>query len=509
MNKKPYFISTSIPYVNAQPHVGHSLEYIETDAVARYKRLLGSDVFFLSGADENSLKNVQAAEKAGKDVQTFVDEHSRYFSAFKDSLNISFDDFIKTTEKRHKDGAQKLWGKFDKKDIEKKAYKGLYCVGCEAFFKEEELIDGKCPDHKKEPEVIEEENWFFKLSNYQKQLKELVEKDIIKITPEFRKNEWLAFIDRGLEDFSISRSKERAHGWGVEVPEDDEQIMYVWVDALSNYTNALDFSGDETLYKEYWVQGEEREVVHVIGKGIAKFHVLYWPAMLLSAGMPLPTEIFVHGYMTIEGEKMSKSLGNVINPAELVETYGKDAVRYYFLGAVSSTKDGDFSKDRFEEFYTAHLVNGIGNLTSRVLTMLEKYSEGVVPTISADCFHTDKIYASYIHAFENYAFEGAIKSINELVRAIDTKISEERPWEKAKNGEDISELLYQLVEGLRHIALLLIPVIPDTAQKIFAQLGYSEEEIKSFLFDKEKEWGVLEQGTDVKRDNILFARLTS
>ena len=504
--KNKYYISTAIPYINGKPHIGHALEYIQTDAIARYQRLVGKDVFFLSGTDENSLKNVQASEKAGKGVQEFVDEYYKEFYNFKNILNISFDGFIRTTEDRHMKGAQKLWNNFKKEDLEKRKYKGLYCVGCEAFYKEEELEDGKCLEHKTAPEVIEEENWFFKLSNYQEKLKELVEKNIINITPEFRKNEWLAFIDRGLEDFSISRSSERAHNWGVPVPGDESQIMYVWVDALSNYITGLNFgSTDENLFTKYWEQNdqENREVVHVIGKGIGKFHVLYWPAMLISAGLDLPTTEFIHGYLTTEGEKMSKSLGNVVNPEDVVTKYGTDAVRYYLLGAVSSTKDGDFSVARFENFYTAHLVNGIGNLTSRILTMIEKYQENKVPAVVVDIFETEKFWLDYESAFAKFDFEEVVKNINSLVSKIDLKISEEKPWEKVKTCEDISVLLYQLVEGLRHLALSLVPIIPGTAEKILSQLNLEVSD----NFAEEKNWGMLQEGNKIKKADILFVRL--
>ncbi|MFH1286673.1 MAG: methionine--tRNA ligase [Candidatus Magasanikbacteria bacterium] len=501
--KKQFYISTAIPYVNARPHIGHALEYIQTDAVARYQRLVGKDVFFLSGTDENSLKNVQAAEKAGKSVQEFVDEHYTYFYNFKDALNISFDDFIRTTEGIHFKGAQKLWSNFKPEDLEKRLYKGLYCIGCEAFYKEEELVDGKCPEHKVEPETVEEENWFFKLSNYQEKIKELIEKDEIKILPESKKNEWLAFIDRGLEDFSISRSHERAHGWGVPVPGDEGQIMYVWVDALSNYITALDYAEDGERFKKYWQECEDR--VHVIGKGIGKFHVLYWPAMLLSAGVALPTEEFIHGYVTVEGEKISKSLGNTIDPYEVTEKYGIDPVRFYLLGAISSAQDGDFSIERFEEFYTAHLANGIGNLTSRILTMLEKYSESKVPAISEDIFDTPTFWDNYEVSFENYKFEDVVGYINKLVALCDGVISEQKPWEKEKAGENIDELLYQLAECLRHIGLALLPIIPQSAGKILFGLGIEAGSLEDLKI--EKKWGKLQSGQKVEKGDALFPRL--
>ncbi|MBU1126496.1 methionine--tRNA ligase, partial [Patescibacteria group bacterium] len=324
---KSLYITTAIPYVNADPHVGFALELIQTDVVARYwKNAIGpDDVRFVTGSDENSLKNVLAAEKAGQAIEIFVEEHAAKFAALNNLLGVDYDDFIRTREPRHLEGAQKLWSSCKPEDIYKKSYQGLYCVGCEQFYTEKECPDKICPEHKTELEIIEEENYFFKLSNYQSQLEELIVNDQIKIVPESRKNETLSFIRGGLEDFSISRSVERAKHWGVPVPGDQSQVMYVWFDALSNYINALDYAKEGVLYQKFW-NSDEVKRVHVIGKGILRFHAVYWPAMLLSAGIKLPNEIFVHGYVTAEGVKMSKSLGNVVAPQELVDEYGQEAV---------------------------------------------------------------------------------------------------------------------------------------------------------------------------------------
>lgn len=504
---KPFFISTAIPYVNAQPHIGFAFELVEADAIARFKRLLGQDVFFLTGTDENSLKNVQAAEKAGMPVEQFVNKHAEHFSRLKDDLATSFDGFIRTTEDQHFKGAQKLWSACKPEDIYKKKYKGLYCVGCEAFYTTDDLVEGLCPEHKVAPEEIEEENYFFKLSNYQRELKRIIENDEVKITPQSRKNEVLAFIDRGLEDFSISRSHERARGWGVPVPGDESQIMYVWFDALSNYITGLGFAENAEKYKTYWVQGEDREVVHVIGKGITRFHAIYWIAMLLSADILLPTDIVVHGYLTINGEKMSKSLGNVLHPSEVVAKYGVDPVRYYLLGAISSTQDGDFSTERFEELYTAHLANGIGNLTSRVLTMLEKYTDGKVPEVAEDIFDTPTFWDNYEETAGSFEWDKAIGYVNKLVSFLDATISEQKPWEKAKVGEDITPLLYQLAEGLRHLGLAMLPVIPTAAAKILANLSIDASALGSL--EEEKKWGGLKAGTAVTKGEPLFPRLVA
>ncbi|MEK7623998.1 MAG: methionine--tRNA ligase [Patescibacteria group bacterium] len=505
--KKPFYITNAIPYVNAAPHVGYGLEIVQSDTVARYQRLLGKDVRYLCGTDENSLKNVQAAEQVGKPVKTFVDEHAAAFFQLKKSLGLSFDDFIRTTEERHFTGAQTLWSSCNSNDIYKKKYKGLYCVGCELFYTEDELVEGLCPEHKKPPQVVEEENYFFKLSNYQKQLEEIIEKDEVQIIPLFRKEEVLQFIRGGLQDFSISRSIERAHGWGVPVPGDPDQIMYVWFDALSNYITALDYGHAGELYTNYWVQKQQpsREVVHVIGKGIIRFHAVYWLGMLLSAKIPLPTTEFVHGYITVNGEKMSKSVGNVLNPRDVVEAYGTDPVRYFLLGGMSSYHDSDFSDQRFREFYTAHLVDGVGNLTSRILTMLEKYSANIVPDQAPDIFSMEDIWETYHHHFKNYQFDDVIRLLQSFESVCNEVINRKKPWEMAKQGEDVQPLLYQLAEALRHIGIALLPIIPTSAEKILVSLGIDSTQLSTL--EEEQTWGGLKKGAIINKGSILFPRL--
>lgn len=504
--KQPFYISMTIPYVNSTPHIGHALECVQADVVARYHRLCGEDVLYLSGTDENSLKNVQAAEKVGMSVKEFVDNNAASFFHLKDVLDLSWDDFIRTTEDRHFLGAKKLWTLCEP-DIYKKKYSGLYCVGCEAFYDEDELDAGKCPDHRTELERIEEENYFFALSKYQTQIEEIFKKDLIKIYPESRKNEMLGFVQRGLQDFSISRSKARAHGWGVPVPGDDDQIMYVWYDALSNYINALNFGTNQEEYKKFWIQegSENRQVVHVLGKGVAKFHLLYWIGMLLSAKLPLPTSEFIHGYITVDGEKMSKSLGNVISPQELTDRYGKDAVRYYFLSAVSAYQDGDYSEKRFQEIYTTQLVNGVGNLTSRVLTMIEKYSDSKVPAFAPDIFDTAGFWKKYHESIEKFAFHETIQLIGSLMSACDVTINETKPWEKFSRGEDIAPLLYQWLETLRHIAIALVPIIPHASRSMLSRIGFDINRLE--ILEIENQWGKLKTGDPIVKGEILFPRL--
>ena len=487
-----FFISTAIDYVNGHPHIGHALEKIQADVLARYHRLLGDDVFFLSGTDENSLKSVGMAEKEGMEVKDLVDRNSGKFRELKTVLNLSLDDFIRTTEERHIKGAQKLWLACEK-DIYKKKYKGLYCVGCEEFYKEEELEDGLCPEHKKKPELIEEENYFFKLSNYQDKLKELIENDEIKLIPQTKKNEILSFINQKLDDICISRSTERARGWGIPVPGDLSQVIWVWFDALSNYINALGYGENEERFQEWWEKNEN--TIHVIGKGISRFHAVYWPGILLSAGLSLPKKILIHGYITSDGQKMSKSLGNVVGPAEMVEKYGIDPVRYFLLREIPPAKDGDFSIKKFEERYDADLAKGIGNLVSRVLSMAEKSelsSEALnLEEVQKTEFQTktDKARQKNKKSLEEFKFNEALISIWELIGFCDQYIEKERIWEKSENKKDILYLLY----AIENIGEMLSVFLPETSEKILSQINAEKND---------KEWIL-----NIKKGEPLFPRL--
>lgn len=464
---KKFYITTSIPYVNANPHIGHALEFVQADVLARYHRLRGDNVFFLTGADENSLKNVQAAEVQNIAVRKLVDKNTGRFIDLIKALNVSYDDFIRTVEERHFLGAQKLWNFCKKEDIYKKKYKGLYCVGCEQFYAQKELVDGKCPEHLTIPETVEEENYFFKLSNYQKQLEKLIASDAYAIVPKTRKNEVLSFIREGLEDFSISRSVKRAKGWGVPVPGDSLQIMYVWFDALANYITALNFGGDQKLYKTFWPAN-----LHVVGKGIIRFHAVYWPAMLMSVGIKLPKKLFVHGYITIDGQKMSKSLGNVVDPKQLVKQYGADTVRYYLLRYIHPVQDSDFSIKKLKDAYNADLANGLGNLVSRVAGLIEQNKVKI--SIKYKVSRIKKIE----NCIDNLKFDQALKSIWEKIKTLDVFIDTQEPWALAKTGkaQELTKVLQKASEGIFEVAKALEIFLPATAKKI--QEIFSQKKIQ-------------------------------
>ncbi|MDP3974320.1 MAG: methionine--tRNA ligase [Candidatus Daviesbacteria bacterium] len=459
MNK--YYITTAIPYVNAAPHIGFALETIQADAIARYHRLLGEDVYFSSGSDENSLKNVQAAEAENIPTQQLVDKYAKKFQDLKEILNLSYDIFNRTATKNHFKGAQKLWISCKKEDLYKKTYTGLYCVGCEEFYTEEELVERHCPEHPNIiPDQVSEENYFFKLTNYQTQLEELITSSKLDIIPETRKNEVLSFIKQGLKDFSISRSKERAKNWGVPVPGDESQVMYVWFDALVTYLTALGYGNNEELFNKYWTKDTQK--IHVIGKGIIRFHAVYWIAMLLSVNFPLPNTEFVHGYITVNGQKISKSLGNVIDPFQLVEKYGTDALRYYLLREIPAYGDGDFSEEKFKELYNADLANGLGNLISRIAKLCEQNNIEAFPGSSVWCADLEK----YMKEFK---FNEAIAVIWQLITETDKKINEEKPWQL--KGGKLKKILEDYIKRIQAIAFNLRPFLPETAQKIEKQFS--------------------------------------
>ena len=466
MPKNKFYITTSIAYTNAPPHIGFALELIQADVLARYHRDLGQEVFFLTGTDEHGSKVEKAAKKENLTPIEFVNKISNQFYQLTKSLNISNTDFIRTTDKkRHLPAVQKVWRKLEQKgDIYKKKYKGLYCSGCEAFLTQKDLVDGKCPIHNIEPQIIEEENYFFRLSKYQSQLEKLIRNREIQIIPKERENEVLSFIKQGLEDISFSRSIKNLK-WGIPVPGDKNQTIYVWCDALTNYISALGYTQNSEAFQKFWPAD-----IHCIGKDILRFHAIYWPAMLLSLNLPLPKTILVHGFITSGGQKMSKSLGNVVDPFELVIKYGADALRYYLLREIPSTKDGDFTIEKFEERYNADLAKGLGNLVARVITLVNKAKtknpkpKSQNPKVDQAI---DKTKKNYEKALEEFKFDEALKAIWELIGFCDKYIEKERPWENINNKLSIiNDLLFVIKE----IAKLLEPFLSETSQKIFEQL---------------------------------------
>jgi len=504
MNK--YYITTTLPYVNAKPHIGFALEIIQADALARYHRLLGEEVIFNTGTDEHGIKIWNKAKEVGKDVQNYVDEYAKEFDSLKESLNLSYDRFIRTTDKCHVKATQKFWELCDKKgDIYKKNYQTKYCVGCELEKTDSELENGKCPIHPNlEIELIDEENYFFKFSNYAEKLLKLYEENPDFVVPAHRLNEIKAFVERGLQDFSISRLKTKMP-WGVEVPGDSDHVMYVWFDALVNYISTLGWGSDnEKEFKDFWPG------VQVAGKDNLRQQTAMWQAMLMSAGISKSKQVFIHGFVTSGGQKMSKTTGNVVDPFEIQQKYGTDALRFFLLGGMSAYEDGDFTIERFEEFYTAHLVNGIGNLTSRILTMLENYAGGKVPQEYNGGLKEaleQNLWAEgwYFKMFKDYNFAEAVTIVSCLVSVLDKIIDDEKPWIKFKEGKDVSGVLYQLAEGLRHLGLALLPIIPESAEKILNSLGV--ENVDKLNLEEEKEWGRLKPGTKVKKPESLFPRL--
>lgn len=467
-----FFITNSIPYVNAAPHIGHALEFVQSDVIARYHKIIGDEVTLLCGGDENALKNVQAAEEAKIPIQEFVDKNTQLFYKLSQKLNVEFNIWQKGSDQKHYISSQKLWELCMKAgDIYKKSYKGLYCLGCELFYTREELnVEGECFEHPgKKLQEVEEENYFFKLSKYQNELLKIIGSDLYKVVPQFRKNEAISFIKSGLQDFSISRSNERAKNWGVPVPGDKNQRMYVWFDALNIYQSGVGFGIDNEKYKKLWPAD-----LHVIGKGIIRFHAVYWPAILLSAGLDLPKSLFVHEYFTVNGQKMSKTLGNVVNPFDLLEKYNVDGLRYYFLAKFSPFSDTDFSEEKLKEAFNADLANGLGNLVSRVAKLCETSNftlMGSEERISGHILHA----VEYTQALSEFRFNDALVVVWEKIKRLDKFINDEKPWELIKSSKlkvksaKLRGFLDHAVDQIQEIAELLEPFLPETAQKIEEQ----------------------------------------
>ncbi len=465
---KRFYITTPIYYTNQPPHIGTAYTTVAADVLARYHRLKSEQVFFLTGTDEHGENIARAAEKAGKSPQKFVDEIAESFKNVWKKLNISYDDFIRTTDEKHKKGVEKFLLKLKQSGkVYQDEYKALYCSGCEDFIFKKDLVDGKCPYHKKEPKLISEKNYFFKLIDFLPQVKELIEKNKIIIEPKERKKEVLSLLKQDLGNLSISRQKVK---WGIPLPFDKKQKIYVWVEALANYITAIGYESNLKQFEKLWPAD-----LHLIAKDIVKFHAIFWPALLLAVGLEPPKKIFVHGFFTVEGQKMSKTLGNVIDPIYLVDKYGTDAVRYFLLREISFGQDGDFSIKRFEERYNADLANGLGNLVSRVLTLSEK----IKPAKSAAGQLTRKIKSSqksYQKAMEEIKFHEALELVWQLISACDEYIEKNKPWQLIKSQpEKFKQVISELLITLKEIVSLLEPFMPETSEKISAQIKQNKK----------------------------------
>ncbi len=508
MDKGKFYITTAIAYTSRKPHIGNSYEIVLTDALARYKRLQGYDVFFLTGTDEHGQKIEEYAEAAGVTPKEYVDKVSGEIKAICDLLNTTYDKFIRTTDDYHEKAVQKIFRKlYDKGDIYKSEYEGLYCTPCESFWTEAQLVDGKCPDCGREVKPAKEEAYFFKLSKYQKQLEEYIESNPNFIYPESRKKEMLNnFIKPGLQDLCVSRSSFK---WGVPVDFDDKHVIYVWIDALSNYITALGYDPDGSgeLYKKYWPAD-----VHIIGKDIVRFHTIYWPIMLMALGEPLPKQVFGHPWLLFGTDKMSKSRGNVIYADDLVELFGVDAVRYYLLSEMPYTSDGSITYETMIERFNSDLANTLGNLVNRTIAMTNKYFGGVIQAPSEAEDVDGELKDTAINTVKKvdellstYRVSDALEAIFSLAKRSNKYIDETMPWALAKDERKkkrLGTVLYNLLESIRFISVLISPFMPETAEKIMQQMNCSVNS-----YDSLSSFGALEAGASVGEAKPLFGRI--
>lgn len=462
-NRKSFYITTTLPYVNSKPHIGFAMEIVRADAIARYKRETGHDVFFNTGTDEHGVKIFEKAQELGKGTQEYVDEMAEHFKVLKDTLNVSCDNFIRTTDAHHISAARAFWQKcLDNGFIYKKEYSGLYCVGDEMFVKEKDLVDGKCPNHPtQDPVTLTEENYFFAFSKFSDDLMKYFGDNPDFVIPSFRLNEMKQMINDGLEDFSISRIKEKMP-WGIAIPNDDEQVMYVWFDALVNYVAAVGWPTDEEKFKKYWTDATR---VQFCGKDNTQHQALRWQAMLLAVGLPLTNHIIVNGFINSGGQKMSKSLGNIIEPIDIVKEYGIDMLRYYLLRETSPFEDSDVTSEKIKNAYNANLANGIGNLLNRILKMSEDHLEG-----GFDFDKTfDNLPAEYVEAFENFNTQAVMDFIWKEISELDQTIQDKQPFKLVKEDpEKAKKIIFELVEKLFLIGKLLKPLLPETSDAIIS-----------------------------------------
>ena len=465
-----FYLTTAIDYVNSRPHLGTAYEKVAADVIARYKRLAGFDVHFVMGNDEHSQNVFRRARELGEDPLAYCDRMAQEFKDVWRRLDVSFDDFIRTTETRHKAGTQELIRRIAAAgDIYEGHYEGWYCVSCEAFKQEKDLVDGLCPVHRTKPDWLREKNHFFRLSKYQQPLLEHYERHPTFIVPDIRRNEILRLVESGLDDISVSRA---GQSWGIPMPTDPSSVVYVWFDALINYISAVGYGTDPGLFARWWPAQ-----LHVIGKDITRFHCVIWPAMLMSAGVPLPERVFGHGWLHLKGEKMSKSLGTIVEPLDAVGRFGPDPLRLYLVKEISFGSDGDFTWERFEDRYNVDLANNLGNLVSRIAAMAEKYRGGTLRSVGEPGRlkeSADHSVAAYKAHMDDYSLHGGAFAVFQLIDEANTYIAEQAPWALARdpaNADRLSQVLFDVAEALRIAGILLLPIMPKSAAEILRRAG--------------------------------------